>query len=810
MKKSDEGRFLRRGGQQIEVDRSDDSFTVSLRKPKDAGHLRAGAEVEQVEMLTGKIAKVTLTADQSVTQCRDRLMEKLRQSERLVVHHEYVDHANPDINYQITPEIFLKFKDNVPREHMAEILDQIGVVIKKEYPALGAVYLVEVTDAAGANPIKVANRLAARPEVEYAEPSLVNRFVHSSLPVDEQFVSQWHLYSKTQNAPDIEPLADASVYEAWQVSKGRREIVVAVLDDGFELSHPDFQGPGKVVEAVDFAGGDDQPLPEAGDYHGTPCAGVAIAEENGVGCVGAAPGCAFMPVRFPLGANDPWLIEIFTYVSQRAHVASCSWGMIPGNYPLSLAVRDTFTNLARTGGKDGRGLIIVFAAGNYDAPLDASVDYPIRWLGRDLQGNWRTFTATGRIVNGFPAHPDTLAVSAINSLNRKSLYSNWGRQISVAASSNNFDPTTLNKLPGRGITTTDNLYYGSSFTPGKRYTNSFGGTSSATPLVAGVCALVKSVNPELSALQVKAIIETSADKVEDPSTDPLYNHAKGTYQDNHSEWFGYGKINALRAVQEAAARLVPRRVIEKENAIALAIPDFSATGVTSAIPVSEGGPVTEISVEIDISHTWIGDLEVSLQSPTGTRVLLHNRSGGSTKNLRRSYTQVDTPALGAFLGEAAAGDWLLQVADRARADVGTFNRWSLKLVLGEPQKIQVSSNQSLTIPDNDPAGIASPLAVGSERRLKDIAVTVDITHTWTGDLRVSLVAPSGQEVVLHDRSGGSADNILTTYTPLQVPALGGLTQTGASVGGVWTLKVVDLARRDVGKLNGWGLELGVL
>ncbi|WP_429885436.1 proprotein convertase P-domain-containing protein, partial [Geoalkalibacter halelectricus] len=578
---------------------------------------------------------------------------------------------------------------------------------------------------------------------------------------------------------------------------------------GFELSHPDFQGVGKVVEPVDFVGGDDLPLPEAGDYHGTPCAGVAIAEENGVGCVGAAPGCAFMPVRFPLGANDPWLIEIFTYVSQRAHIASCSWGMIPGNHPLSSAVRDTFTHLARSGGKDGRGLLIVFAAGNYDAPLDATIDYPVRWLGRDLQGNWRTFSATGRIVNGHAAHPDTLAVSAITSLNRKSLYSNWGRQISVAAPSNNFDPTTLGQLPGRGITTTDNLYYGSSFTAGKRYTNSFGGTSSATPLVAGICALVKSVNPELSALEVKAIIEESADKVEDSSTDPLYGHAKGTYQNGHSEWFGHGKVNALRAVQQAAARLVPRRVVEKENTSVLAIPDFSAVGVSSPLAVSETGPVTEVFVEIDITHTWIGDLEISLVSPAGTRALLHNRAGGSTKNLRRGYTLVDTPALGALLGESAAGDWVLHVADRARADVGTLNRWSLKLVLGEPRKIEVGTNQSQTIPDNDPAGIASPLAVGSERRLQDIAVSVDVTHTWIGDLRVSLVAPTGEEVVLHNRSGGSADNIRATYTPTTTPALGTLVQAQAPVGGVWTLKVADLARRDVGKLNGWGLELQV-
>ncbi len=809
MKKADEGRFLSRGGKKIEVDKIEDTFTVNLRRAGDAAKLMADDGVEAVEMLTKKLAKVTVAAPRGKAQVRDQLMDKLRKAGNLVVHHEYVDRHNPEAVYQITPEIMLKFKTGTSRQRMAEILEKSGVVIKKPYPELGDTFLVEVTDAAGANPVKVANRLEAIPEVEYAEPALINRLVQFDFPSDDQFPLQWHLYSKSQAAPDIDAKADANVYEAWQLTKGSREVVVAVLDDGFELSHPDFQGTGKVVNPVDFTGNDDQPLPGAGNYHGTPCAGVAIAEENGEGCIGAAPGCAFMPVRFPLGASDPWLIEIFRYVSQRAHIASCSWGMVPGNYPLASAVRDTFADLARTGGKDGRGLVIVFAAGNYDAPLDATTGDTIRWLGRDSQGNWRTFTATGRIVNGFPAHPDTVAVSAITSLNKKSLYSNWGREISVAAPSNNFDPTTFGQLPGRGITTTDNEYYGDDFTPGKRYTNSFGGTSSATPLVSGICALVKSANPALTALEIKQVVEQSADKVEDASADPLYGHAKGTYRNGHSEWFGYGKINARGAVLEAASRLRAQRVIEKESATALAIPDYFAPGIASIIAIGQNGPVAEVEVEVDISHTWIGDLEVALVSPVGTRALLHNRAGGSADNLRRTYTAADTPALGGFLAENAAGSWILQVADRARADSGILNRWALKLLLGQEQTIRVSSSASLTIPDKNPAGVASTLTVGRDGALRDIAVSVDITHTWVGDLQVSLVAPTGQEVVLHGRSGGSADNIIATYTALTTPALATLVQAGGNVRGQWTLKVADLAQADVGKLNSWGLELTV-
>ncbi|HJV81429.1 S8 family serine peptidase [Noviherbaspirillum sp.] len=90
------------------------------------------------------------------------------------------------------------------------------------------------------------------------------------------------------------------------VTRGERSIVVALIDDGFDLSHPDFDGPGKIVSPKDYVDGNANPFPEAAhdDYHGTPCAGVAIAESNGRGVVGVAHGCAFMPVRFPLAADD--------------------------------------------------------------------------------------------------------------------------------------------------------------------------------------------------------------------------------------------------------------------------------------------------------------------------------------------------------------------------------------------------------------------------------------------------------------------------------------------------------------------------
>jgi subtilisin-like proprotein convertase family protein len=78
---------------------------------------------------------------------------------------------------------------------------------------------------------------------------------------------------------------------------------------------------------------------------------------------------------------------------------------------------------------------------------------------------------------------------------------------------------------------------------------------------------------------------------------------------------------------------------------------------------------------------------------------------------------------------------------------------------------------------------------------------VDITHTWIADLKISVRSPAGTDVILHDETGGSADDVVKTYTATTTPALG--TLAGQSIGGVWQLRVSDRVGQDVGKLNTW-------
>ncbi|MCK7592790.1 S8 family serine peptidase [Pseudomarimonas salicorniae] len=110
-----------------------------------------------------------------------------------------------------------------------------------------------------------------------------------------------------------------------------------------------------------------------------------------------------------------------------------------------------------------------------------------------------------------------------------------------------------------------------------------------------------------------------------------------------------------------------------ENTADYAIPDNNSTGITSPITVSgrTGNAPTNLKVAVDIRHTYIGDLIVDLIAPDGSVYNLHNRTGGSADNIIQTYT-VNASS------EAANGTWLLKVRDRARADTGYINAWSLQ------------------------------------------------------------------------------------------------------------------------------------
>jgi subtilisin-like proprotein convertase family protein len=274
-----------------------------------------------------------------------------------------------------------------------------------------------------------------------------------------------------------------------------------------------------------------------------------------------------------------------------------------------------------------------------------------------------------------------------------------------------------------------------------------------------------------------------------------------------SPWFGHGRLDAPAAVA-AAMRLREGEsaALVLKSAPRLALPDNDPRGIRDRIRVEAAGRLENLRVRLAIDHPWIGDLLVSLGAPQGVPVMLHNRVGAGKRNLRETYDMSRQPGLAGLKGVPVAGEWTLEVADLADQDVGTLLSWELEIdVAADP--LRVEDRESVPIPDNSPAGIERVLQIAGDPVIREIAVAVDITHPWIGDLRVALLPPVGGPVVLHDRQGGSGDNVVRIWRSGEMSALTAL--RGQPGGGQWRLAIADLSGRDVGKLNRWSIELQV-
>lgn len=418
-------------------------------------------------------------------------------------------------------EILIVFKPGLNAEEKTLVLNEFNLDLLENRED-GSV-VAKVTDKSP-NPVKVATALSKISLVEYAEPDMdtyLDEYEYRT-PLDSLFSQQWHLENKgliSDANYRIKRGADAKVVNAWKAlnSLGSSNITIAVVDNGFDLSHPDLKR--KIFKPFDFWQQSKDLLQGDPNFtHGTPCASVALAALNGSGIVGAAPMARFMPLS-GTSFSDRGTEDIFNYaINNGADIISCSWGTTDSQLRPGRRKTDAIAKAARKG-RNGKGCIILFATGNDD------LDY----------------------VSYYADHPDVIAVSASTSKDRHASYANRGRSVTVCAPSNGDWPIIAARawwdegttLRGEGAF----RYWADGRDRGNQYKH-FGGTSSATPLVAGICALMLSANPDLTAKQVKEILIQTADKIGEP----------WEYQNGHSLKYGYGRVNAERAVIEAFKR----------------------------------------------------------------------------------------------------------------------------------------------------------------------------------------------------------------------------------------------------------------
>lgn len=681
-----EGEILQRGGEELRLHKVTNRLSLCLNDLADLAPLVDQWQPQQVENITTHavgqspvIVAWQLSADQI-----EIALDQLRALPTvLYASHVYELAASPGTYIYLANQLTVQFTDALSVMEIEAIAHSLGIIRSHALADSGNTYCFVVGPAARQNPLKIANQLTRHPDVLLAEPNIIMAAAPLYRPTDSRYSEQWHLFHRGSST-DLALTAHIWAEKAWDITRGSRSVVIAVTDDGFDLAHPDLQGMGKTVAPRDLKNRDDLPIPTGNDNHGTAVAGVALAEENGVGVVGSAPGCSLMPIQTTGFLDDTSIEQIFGWaVEQGADVISCSWSPAAIYFPLSRRISRAI-NRAATEGRQGKGCVVLFSAGNANRPIEGKVE-EMGWPENLLKGvtDW---------LSGFAIHPDVITVAASTSLNRKAAYSNWGRHISVAAPSNNGAPNmALSKgtfktgpliaksLAGRAVLTSDRT--GSEGYTAGSYTG-FGGTSSACPLVAGVVGLMLSANPDLTAREVQQILQSTADKIVDTEPDPQLNQRYGTYDSSgHSLWFGYGKVNAYEAVKAAKERALRDRTLHKTltaaNQTAATIPDSDPRGIFSAITLAESGSLQDIKIYIQAEHEFLSDVSFTLLNPQGQSVLIQGRTLGRQTRLQKTYSLVSTPALRRLLNAEVKGRWRLQVIDHVPEHTGALERWEL-------------------------------------------------------------------------------------------------------------------------------------
>jgi len=400
--------------------------------------------------------------------------------------------AAPDPAY-VPGQVLVKFKSTVSPGMKAALISLTKSRVLSRFLEFN-LYVVQIPEEAAVE--DMVSFYGRNPSVAYAQP---NYFYQAAVtPNDALFVYQYALYNRGQEigwfpgSPQGNPNADIKALAAWEETTGSEDVTIAILDTGIDLIHPDLKNKlkssGRDVVNNDFDATDD-------NGHGTMVAGIAAAESNNSeGIAGVAWKCKILPVKV-LDANgigvESKIIEGIVYAVQNgAKIINLSFGAPVVGQAMRDALRSAF---------ETNGVFIAAAAGNDNT----TVYYPAAW------------------------DDYVCAVAATDFNDQRWSQSNFGASIDVAA-------------PGIQIFTTHPV----GMTPPGRLPYIFAnGTSLACAHVSGLAALVKSIKPTLSPLQIMNIIRYAADDV------------NSAIYPGKDEFLGYGRINMEKT-------LVPLKIIE--------------------------------------------------------------------------------------------------------------------------------------------------------------------------------------------------------------------------------------------------------
>ena len=428
-----------------------------------------------------------------------------------------------------TENLFVKFKANISAKAILALLSSYKLFIKEKFSFTSNAYFVKSEGFTGVTIFDIAGVLGENAQVLICYPEMV--FPKKTHQIHE---NQWFL--KEVSIDGSNRPRGVEMRKVWQYSKGEN-VTIAIIDDGVDIYHPEFNLPGKVVYPRDTILDSDSAQPQTIDEnHGTCCAGVALAQGSGLAS-GVAPMARLIPIRSG-GLGSFSEAKAFAWAADHgADIISCSWGPPDGIWydPDDPAHRIPFPlpdssrlaiDYALKKGRNGSGCLMVWAAGNGNEEIQ---------------------------YDGYASLPTILAVAACDFKEKRSPYSDFGQNIACCFPSSSASSTPSGVSDG--IWTTDRSH-ALGYNPEGDYVGTFGGTSASCPGVAGSLALILSLFPGLKNRHIRPILNMTSDKI---STDT------GKYNNGHSHYFGYGRINPHLAILFIKQILVIETEIKRNN-----------------------------------------------------------------------------------------------------------------------------------------------------------------------------------------------------------------------------------------------------
>lgn len=695
-----------------------------------------------------------------------------------------------------TDEVIVKFNKNVSEQSIKDLCKIFKTNIEEKISGFENVYLLTIDKSSVDNVFETSNKFAITQFVDFAQPNFIRlnmlldeggiKVNRAFWPNDSLAPMMWHIKNTGTNIPfNVQgiPGCDMNMEQAWNITTGNPNVLIAITDTGIDTNHVDLKA-NLCARDLWYDAYDNDPYPYDEHYHGTGVSGTAVAVGNNyVGTVGVAFTCKVMPVRvfgpYSQGAptTDLILAKGLNWSWQHgASVINCSWG---GGIPVPLISHAIYG--AVDFGRNGKGTVVFAGSGNDN---DDTLLYPARL-------------------------PEVMGIGGLSPCNqRKSLTScdnvdsvqqwgaSYGENISVVA------PTTF-------IGTTE---------LGGNWCICGNGTSVASPLACAVGALILSKNINLSGDSVRMIIERTAQKVGNYSYNVINVNGMWNFE------MGYGRIDPKAALDMTPQG--PQFIFDQTPPLIIFSPPMSSILNTQVsvqalitdnelVAVGSNAPrmyfYTSAAPTI---YTVIGNLisanvyQFSIpQTGSGTKVFYYiaaqdTSSNGNITTFPYGGRGVNPP------GTISPTRWMF--LQNTQVTYLAFNSTDVPVYITSAQETTVVSFLNCTL----------------NKTILDVNCSFSLDHTYLEEITISLVSPSGTEIVLAGGVGSDGDNFTNTtfddqalisiedtnyhppYTGIFRPIENLWFMNAENSYGDWKLKVYDNGAGDGGELISWSINIG--